>query len=211
MQHTDIENLFQSADGEFRFARWGRPIAPVAFGVEDQTVQIVKGAAEAVAMASGHKLIELDPELGSNLWFIFFSDWDELAGVKDLDQLLPELDGLIGRLQEADAQNYRLFRFDPDGAIKACFVFLRMDAATLDLPADLLILDHIVQSFLLWGDDAFAGGSTLTSDAGGDAILRPDVAAILRAAYDPVLPNAGNDPVLALRLAARIAAGQQDA
>ena len=37
---------------------------------------------------------------------------------------------------------------------------------------------------------------------------KPDLAQVIRAAYDPVLPVAATDPSHALRLAARIAAGQ---
>jgi hypothetical protein len=40
--------------------------------------------------------------------------------------------------------------------------------------------------------------------AGETTVLQPDVAALLRAAYDPVLPVAARDPAHALRLAARI-------
>jgi hypothetical protein len=36
---SDIAALFTRADGQFLFARWGRPIAPVVFGVEDATVR----------------------------------------------------------------------------------------------------------------------------------------------------------------------------
>jgi len=39
-------------------------------------------------------------------------------------------------------------------------------------------------------------------------VLRPDIAALLRAAYDPILPDAAQDASHALRLAARIGAMQ---
>jgi hypothetical protein len=35
-------------------------------------------------------------------------------------------------------------------------------------------------------------------------VLRADVAAVIRAAYDPVLPAASTDPAHGLRLAARV-------
>jgi hypothetical protein len=38
--------------------------------------------------------------------------------------------------------------------------------------------------------------------------LRPEIAAVIRAAYDPVLPVAATDPSHALRLAARMEAVQ---
>ena len=45
--------LFTRSTGEYLFARWGRPIVPVVFGVEEATVSIVKGAIEAVEKAGG--------------------------------------------------------------------------------------------------------------------------------------------------------------
>jgi hypothetical protein len=35
-------------------------------------------------------------------------------------------------------------------------------------------------------------------------MLRPEIAGVIRAAYDPVLPAMTQDPTLALRLAARL-------
>ena len=42
-----VQALFTRADGTYAFARWGRPIAPVVFGVEDETLSVIKGALEA--------------------------------------------------------------------------------------------------------------------------------------------------------------------
>ena len=56
MDAADIEALFTRGTGEYAFARWGRPIAPVVFGVEDETLSIIKGALEAVMALSGHKM-----------------------------------------------------------------------------------------------------------------------------------------------------------
>jgi hypothetical protein len=39
-------------------------------------------------------------------------------------------------------------------------------------------------------------------------MLRPEIGALIRAAYDPVLPPAADDPSHALRLDARMRAGQ---
>jgi hypothetical protein len=200
---TDVERLFTRGDGSFAFARWGRPIAPVVFGVEDATLSVVKGALEAVTALAGHQIAETDPELGSNLMVFFFRDWAELTEVPGMDRLVPDLRPLVARLQEAEANQYRIFRFDEDGAIRACFVFLRMDEHLNQVPADTLALTQMVQSFLLWSDTAFQDRSPLAvvKDA---TILRPEIAGLIRAAYDPVLPSAGQDPSLALRLSARM-------
>ena len=205
MEPEQIEALFTRADGQFVFARWGRPIAPVIFGVEEATLEVVKGALEAVAVLADHKMAETDMELGSNLMVFFFSDWAELLDVPGMDRLVPDLGPLVARLQGAEANQYRFFRFDESGAIKACFVFLRMDENLSAVPAQTLALSQIVQSYLLWSDMAFRDQSPLAV-AGDTTILRPDIAGLIRAAYDPVLPPAAMDVSHALRLYARMQA-----
>ncbi|MDW4499511.1 hypothetical protein R5H30_16075 [Sulfitobacter sp. D35] len=199
----EIEALFTRSDGSFACARWGRPIAPVIFGVEDTTLSVVKGALEAVMLLSGHKMAETDPELGSNFMTFFFREWSELPEVSGLDRLIPDLGPLVVRLEQEDANQYRIFRFDEAGAIRACFVFLRMDEHLSAVPAETLALSQVVQSALLWSDLAFQDRSPLAI-AGERVILRPEIAALLRAAYDPVLPAAASDPSHALRLMARM-------
>ncbi|MEL7183798.1 MAG: hypothetical protein AAGK57_09165, partial [Pseudomonadota bacterium] len=123
-----VTALFTRADGQFLFARWGRPIVPVVFGVADETVAILKGAVEALCVLTGHKMAETDPELGANMMIFFLRDWAELIEVPNLERMIPDLEPLVARLTEADANQYRIFRFDGAGAIKACFSFIRMDA-----------------------------------------------------------------------------------
>ena len=208
MEPSEIEALFTRADGQFAFARWGRPIAPIVFGVQDETLTVVKGALEAVCAASGHQLVETDPELGSNFMVFFFRDWAELPQVPDLDRLIPDLVPLVDRLQAADANQYRIFRFDEDGGIRASFIFLRMDEHLAAVSADVLALSQVVQSMVLWSDTAFQDKSPLAVLDGGTTILRPEISALLRAAYDPILPTASQDTSHALRLSARIGAVQ---
>lgn len=203
MTPDDVAALFTRKDGTFLCARWGRPIVPVVFGVEDATLAILKGALEAVVALAGHKMAETDPELGANLMVFFFRDWSELPQVPNLDRLVPDLAPLCERLEAAEANQYRVFRFDAAGAIRACFVFLRMDAHLSELPAETLALSQAVQSILLWSDAAFSGESPLAM-VGGVAVLRPEIAGLIRAAYDPTVPAMARDASHALRLAARL-------
>ena len=202
-----IEALFTRADGQYLCARWGRPIAPIVFGVQDKTLEVIKGAVEAVVALADHRMAETDPELGANLMMFFFRDWDELLVVPDLDRLVPDLAPLVARLEAAKANQYRIFRFDEDGAIRAAFVFLRMDADLRAVPAETLALSQVVQTILLWSDRAFAGQSPLGQLPDGQVVLRPEIGALIRASYDPVLPAMCRDPAHALRLAARLAKG----
>ncbi|MGK8235566.1 hypothetical protein ACLGGT_15535 [Roseovarius sp. MS2] len=200
----EIAALFTRADGQFLFARWGRPIVPVVFGTDDATLSVVKGAVEAVVALAGHQMAETDPELGANLMLFFFRDWRELPEVPGLDRLIPDLGPLVAKLEATEANQYRIFRFDERGAIRACFVFLRMDVHLSAVPAETLALSQIVQSVLLWSDAAFQDRSALAALPGGAVVLRPEIGALIRASYDPVLPMVSQEPSHALRLAARI-------
>lgn len=203
MDEGRIERFFQGQGGDYHFARWGRPIVPVVFGVEDATLSVIKGAIEAVVTLAGHELAETDPDLGANLMMFFFRDWDELAEVPDLDRLIPDLGALLARLKEQAATQYRLFRFDAGGTIKAAFVFVRMEAETQAIPAEDLALSEAVKIILLWSSEAFAGEGPLVK-VGEHVVLRPDIAGLIRVAYDPVMPDVAQDPSHALRLAARV-------
>jgi hypothetical protein len=199
-----LTRQFTAADGSFLCARWGRPIVPVVFGVQDETLPIVKGAIEAVVALAGHRMSDTDPELGANLMLFFLHDWSDLSGVPGLDRMIDGLHPTIARLQSENANQYRMFRFDPHGAIKAVFAFVRLDPALADLPAEDIALDQATRMMLTWGPQALRDTPVLgRTDAG--VVIAPRIAALLRAAYDPVLPAAARDASHALRLAARMA------
>ncbi len=201
-----VEAYFTRASGDYVFARWGRPIAPVVFGVTDDSMAIIKGAIETAVVIAGAEIAETDPELGSNLMMFFFSDWKELLDVPNMGDMIPDLENRVATLIDRNAHQYRAFRFDDDGAIQACFTFVRMGGAMDDVPADVIALSQATQALLLWSDTMFTQDSPLAQTESG-AVIRPDVANVLRAAYDPVLPSAARDASHALRLYARLIAG----
>ena len=205
MQPQEIEPLFSRNDGSYLCARWGRPLVPIVFGVEDETLSVIKGAFEAVCALAGAKMAETDPELGANVMVFFFRDWAELREVPDLGRLIEDLEPLVDKLQAANANQYRAFRFDQQGAIKAAFVFLRVDEALAAQPVEELALAQVVQVMLLWSERAFAERSALGVLEDGRVVLRPEIGALLSAAYDPVMPVQARDASHALRLSARIA------
>ena len=198
-----VTSYFTHSDGRFAFARWDRPLAPAIFGVSDESLPVIKGALETVAAIAGHCLTEVDRERGANFLVFFLRAWDELAPVPGLPDLIGDVPAHIARLNAADASQYRAFRFSDDGSLQACFTFIRMDASTEHLPAEVIALGLAVQGMLMWSDRAFAEASPLAALPDGGTIVRGEVANILRAAYDPAIPQASDDPALALRLYAR--------
>ncbi|MDO9524963.1 MAG: hypothetical protein Q7J57_05410 [Gemmobacter sp.] len=198
-----VEALFTRSTGQYLCARWDRPIVPVVFGVEDATLSIVKGAIEAVVALAGHRMADTDVELGANLMVFFVRDWSDLTDVPQLLRLVDGLPETVARLQAAGANQYRVFRFDPAGAIRAAFVFIRMDDDLAQVPAEVLALSQAVQVIVLWSDTAFQSLSPL-AEVGGRVILRPEIGALIRAVYDPVLPAVTQDPTHAYRLVARM-------
>jgi len=199
-----IKDYFTRKDGKFAFARWGRPVATVAFGLEERSLGVLKGALEAVTALANHPISATDPEIGSNLMFFFLKEWQELIGVPKLDCIVPELSTLVHNLEKMEANQYRLFRFDNEGGIKACFVFLKMDENLKAVSANTLCLSQVVQSILLWSDCAFQSKSPLAVLDDDQTILRPEIADLIKAAYAPDLPAFCDDASHAFRLFARL-------
>jgi hypothetical protein len=204
-KHKDsIETYFTRSDGKYIFARWGRPIAPVVFGVQDETLETLKSVIQSIVVLANHELVETDPELGSNAMFFFFLSWDELLEVKDLDRIIPDLGNLVERLKSIQANQYRFFRFDAAGGIKAVFTFICMDHNLASVSAEVLCLSQVVQMFLLWSDDAFKEKSPTLITNNGAVILNPIIGDIVRAVYEPTMPIVSTDKSHALRAQARI-------
>lgn len=206
LEASAVEALFTKPDGSYEFARWGRPIAPVAFGIDDDSLTALKdGIAQTVAITGG-TLAETDPELGANFMWFFCSSWDELLAVPNLEKLLPNLEALVGKLTASRANQYRSFSFENDGAIQLCVVLLRMDTQMADLPIQTLATGQTLRSLLLWSETAFKDSSPIGVLDNGICIVKPEYAALVRAAYHEMMPPSTEDPVHALRLSAR--AGQ---
>lgn len=187
MTPDQIASLFTS-DGRYLCARWGRPVAPVIFGLADETLAIFREAIRAAFAHARHPLTDTDPEMGSNLMMFFVRSWDELDGMPDLDRLTGTAD-LGARLRAAKADQYRMFRFDADGGIRACLSFANMSGNLAEAHPGILAETMVVRSMLTFARD-------VTPSA--------ELAALIRAAYDPALPVCAIDPSHALRLAARL-------
>ena len=185
-----IAALFTAPDGGFLCARWGRPVAPVVFGLDDASLGVFRAATAAALAHARHPMTETDPEMGANLMVFAVRDWDELADLPDLDRLTGR-EGLPERLAGQGADQYRLFRFDPDGSIRAAFAFLRLGGALSQSHPAQLAESVAVNALLTWAHPVTPS---------------QPLAALIRAAYDPLLPACARDPSHALRLAARLQA-----
>src|SRR5699024_10744749 len=62
-----IAALFTAADGAFLCARWGRPVAPVVFGLDDASLAVFRAAMVAAFAHARHQLTDTDPQMGANL------------------------------------------------------------------------------------------------------------------------------------------------
>lgn len=196
-----IEKLFTRKDGSYGFARWGRQIAPVVFGVDDDTLGYLKEAIAQTVAVTGGTLAETDPELGANFMWFFCTEWDEVAVVPDLGKLVPDLPALVDRLKQKNVNEHRMFIFDKDGSIKMCLLFLRMKGAIADMTVQALGTGETLQSLLTWGEEAFSNQSPIAVlKENGICIVKPEFASLVRGAYDPVMPPVATDASHALRL-----------
>lgn len=182
-----IAALF-TRDGQYFCARWGRPVAPVIFGLADETLDIFRRVSGAALAHAGILQAETDPEMGANMLGFFARDWDELAEIPDLDQLTGQTD-LPARLKSVTADQYRIFRFDADGGIRACITLVNMGGRLADAHPAQLAETLVMRSLLTFAQDVTPS---------------PELAALIRAAYQPAMPLVARDPSHALRLAARI-------
>ena len=201
-----VAALFTRSDGGFRFARWGRALAPVVYGTDDDGIAIFEQGLASVAGLAGLEVVEVDPELGANFMVFLVNDWAELATVPHLDKLIPDLSRLVSMLSGTGANQYRIFGFDEAGAIRICLTLIRYDEEMRSVSAQTLAVGQSVMGLLLWSDEAFtgAGESPIARVEGARTVVKPWHADLIRAAYDPALPAESRDPALAHRLAARM-------
>ena len=199
-----VEAQFTRRDGSFRFVRWGRPIAPVIVGTNDEGCRIFEEGIRSAARIARLPVSEMDSELGANFLVFLVNDWSELLQAPNLVRLIPNLGELIETLAQQEANQYRVFSFDDEGAIKICITLLRYDDELQKVSAQTLALGQAFQGLLLWSDKAFMDESPLAVTEDGFCVIKPAHADLLRVAYDPTLPSVADDPSMALRLAARL-------
>ncbi len=208
--NPDAERITRLFGGDgFKFARWGMPISPVVIGLDQKGAQLFEEAIEAVAGLVGVEIEELDPEMGANLLIYIMSDWAHASRAPNLPNFLPNLPELVDRLTKANANRYRVFAFDDQGAIRAAITLLRYDEQMRAAPVDYIALSEAALAMLVYDEAGVAEDrpvimAKFDDDDHARAIVDPWHGMLLRAAYDPALPAGSKDPALAMRLAARI-------
>ncbi|MEM8753215.1 MAG: hypothetical protein AAGF90_09585 [Pseudomonadota bacterium] len=214
-----IQNLFGGGEpGAFKFARWAGPIAPLIVGLDDKGTRLFEEAIGAMAEVAGLEVEDIDPEMGANFLVYVMAEWAHAARAPTLPNFLPDLPALVERLEAADANRYRVFAFDDQGAIRAVITLLRYDENMRAAPVDYIALTEAALGVLVY-DEAGAASDrpvVMARFENGDgeedarAVLSPWHAMLIRAAYDPAIPAGSKDPSLALRLAARILVAHEE-
>ncbi len=200
-----IRSFFTRSDGEYRFARWGRALVPAIFGASEEGARVLREGFSAAAGLTALGTAAEDPELGANCLVFAVEAWPELRQVPHLERLVPDLERLTGVLGATGANQYRIFDFDEAGAIRLCVTLLRLDDDLARLDPRALALSQAVFALLLWSDRAFLSESPLALTE-TRPVIRTEIAALVRAGYDPALPAASTDPAHAAALGARMAA-----
>lgn len=204
---TRIQALF--GGDAFKFARWGGAICPIVVGLDEKGARLFEEAISAVADLAGAKMEEIDPEMGANMFIYVLSDWSNAALAPNLGNFIPDLPALVERLTEANANRYRVFAFDDQGAIRASITMLRYDEQMQEAPVDYIALTEAMLAMLVFdergvSEDRPVVMAKFEDDDEARAILNPWHGRLLKAAYDPTIPAGSKDPALAMRLAARI-------
>ena len=204
MSYEKIVNFFSNEQG-YRFSRWNKPIAPVVFGVDDNTLEAIKmGFTEVISLTS-LSMSDVDVDLGANFMVFFCADWLELKSVPDLNKLVPKLADLLVILDKKNAHQYRVFSFDKNGAITLCILILKYDRELASVSVQTLSMSQMLKSILLWSPNAFVSESPLeVEEKNNFCRVKLFYKALLRASYDINLPDYSRDESHALRLDARV-------
>ncbi|MEM7242723.1 MAG: hypothetical protein AAF429_11110 [Pseudomonadota bacterium] len=204
LSESEITDLFTQADGSYQFARWGRPIAPVVFGVNDDILKGLRAAIESTVGITGQKLAEVDPELGTNFIWIFVREWDELMTLPDIGKLIPDLDKKLVEIKKSNSNSYRYLTFDPDGAIMFACVIIRPVGDYAKQSVSVIGAAETVLTLATFGANAFKEESPLAMlPENKVVIVKPKYAAVIRAAYDETMPVRSDDAAHAMRIKAR--------
>ena len=204
MSNLELSKFFVR-DGRYKFSRWNKSISPIVFGVDDTSLVAIRAAFESVVSLTPLELTDFDPELGANFLVFFCSEWKELLDIPNLNKLISDLPELLVTLNENDANQYRTFSFTSAGAINMSVLMLKYDSHLASVSVHAIATSQMLQSILLWSPDAFKEESPIAVvEANNMCVIKPFYVALVKAAYDSVLPDCSEDKAHALRLQSRL-------
>jgi hypothetical protein len=201
----EIAAYFTKPNGEFLFRRWASPIVPHAFGPTAPESEVLYQAFDTISALSGHPVVRAPDGVGMNLTFFFINEASDMMKLPGAEGFLGMLAMLVKQLMSGKSALRRNFTTDDKtGAISQMTMIARTSGWLRHHPPESLALRLAVLTHLTWAlrRDQKAP-PLLVADAPGG--VHPNVAAILRVAYDPSLPDASTDKALCTQIADLIA------
>jgi hypothetical protein len=206
MTPDEIRTYFSTPNQGYFFARWNRPIVPVVFGDHCLEPDLLKAALGRLGELTGQPVDLAAPASSMNYGTLVVRDWRDLTDMPGVPRLMPNLAKLAAQLEAEGANQYRVFQRDWRGGIKRCFAAIRTGTGRFaDLTPESMALRQVTLSFLQWSIPGIVKVGLVGPGPDGRDDLKPQTAALLKAAYDPALPTSSKDPRHAEALAARMA------
>lgn len=201
-----VEGAPEDPAQRFRFARWGRPLAPVVLGLDEESAEAARAAVVEAAEAAGVGAVDEDPDLEANFLICVCEKWSQLKSISGLDRLIPDLERLLTLLSAVGANQYRIFRVAPEEGISFAVTLVRFDESVAGLSAQAIGATQAAHGLLMWSDEAFAEDAPVAINRSGRGVIKTFHAKLLKAAYGEDAPSTSEDPNLADQLAAAMAA-----
>ena len=204
MTPDQIAAYFTKPNGDFLFRRWGTPIVPHVFGPTAPESDQIYRAFETISSVSGHPFVRSPDGAGMNLTFFFVNEASDMMRLPGSEGFLGMLAMLVKHLTAGKAALRRNFTTDSaTGAINQMTMIARTKSWLRHDPPNVLALRLTLLTHLTLA--MTRGPEAPLLDPGAPGGLHRNLAAILRVAYDPSLPDASTDPAICTQIAALIA------
>lgn len=205
MTPDDIRTYFARAGGQYQFARWNRPIVPVVFGDHCLDPGLLREALVRLSGITGHPVDLEAPPSAMTYGTLVVREWRDLAATPGAGKAMPGLAKLGAEAERQGGNQFRTFQRDWRGGIKRCVAVIRTAAGRFDdLTPESMALRQAALSFLHWSIPGVVKLRLVMPGPDGVDDLKPEVVALLRAAYDPAMPVSSRDPRHADQLAERM-------
>ncbi|MCX7644165.1 MAG: hypothetical protein N2Z62_02570 [Rhodobacteraceae bacterium] len=202
MTPAEVAAFFTHGDGSYRFARWVRPIVPFVVGGGEGFAACIRHGLAEVAAISGHPAEPEGAPVDLTWAVLGVERWRDLPALPGAEAAIPGLAALATRLEAQDATQFRSFRRAAAGGIAGVTTVLRLPRLLERFPAEVVGVRQAVLAHLTWSVPKLTSWNMMDEAHR----LRPEMVALLRAAYAPGLPAAADDAGHAACLAAAMSA-----